>query len=230
MKLALSIIPLKQTDHLASHIITRKNVLQNLAISISHLGTIEKSVPRFIEAKEYINIALSENNKNDKPLDYASLIAILASINHGIGQHDNSIKNLEEAHAQYIQSIDIYEQKNIHALAAHEMNNLCATLSDIGKMTEKVNYLNDALLYCNSALKWRTKEKYPFNYALTKNNIGDVYTNIGWITKNMSSFELALSSFNEAMEILKTSSYYREIMETNIQDVNKKMSLLRDSP
>ncbi|MDJ1185795.1 CHAT domain-containing protein [Roseofilum casamattae] len=80
-------------------------------------------------------------------------------------------------------------------------NNLGNAYSDLGKLANTAENLEKAIAAYREALRFRTPQEYPQDYAATQNNLGTAYWNLGKLANTAENLEKAIAAYRTALTI-----------------------------
>lgn len=152
-------------------------------------GNIESQSANYDKALEYFLICLNIRDNTDS-------IQKLADIMYNIGNVHYYLKNYKKAVDYYHLSLNTR-----HAIKENELN-LVSVYNSLSQVyeSEKMNYPDSALYYYKRSLN--IVNKFP-TAELQRQNVSDLYSNLGQYYRMQSQYENALFYFNKAQEIQK---------------------------
>lgn len=88
---------------------------------------------------------------------------------------------------------------------------------------QKAKYMKIAIKAYQNALKIRTVEQFPIQYAMTQNNIGTAYSTLAEVEEKAQNCKKAIEAYQNALKILTEELYpaYNEIIVDNIENLIK---------
>ena len=168
------------------------------------LATIRNAVENLEYSKKFQMQALEICNKDTHIQEYLEIKNSIAVTYLDIAEYENTENNIAEA-LRILEEIADYDKlKEILAYAV---------LTNIGRCYEKLSNVKDqddskiclkkAIECYGYALEIVTVDKYPEEYRLVKNNLGNAYIWYSQLTEGTEEVEKALDCFNDVFEISK---------------------------
>ncbi|OYT41998.1 MAG: hypothetical protein B6U86_01340, partial [Candidatus Altiarchaeales archaeon ex4484_43] len=77
----------------------------------------------------------------------------------------------------------------------------------LAEVRNKEENLTKAIRAYEEALKIRTVEKYPVNYATTQNNLGNAYRTLAEVRNKEENLTKAIRAYEEALKIYTVEKY-----------------------
>jgi tetratricopeptide (TPR) repeat protein len=93
----------------------------------------------------------------------------------------------------------------------------------LGERESGTSHLEEAVAAYREALKERTRDRVPLDWALTQNNLGIALTNLGERVAETALLEEALASYNQALDVLTAESapHYRSMALSGLERASK---------
>jgi tetratricopeptide (TPR) repeat protein len=94
--------------------------------------------------------------------------------------------------------------------------NLGIAYNSLAEVRDKEKNLTKAIFAYKEALKIRTIEKYPIDYAMTQNNLGNAYRSFAEIRDKEENLTKAIRAYEETLKIYiveKYPLYYKKVNE-----------------
>ncbi len=159
----------------------------NLGIALSLLGERESGAARLEEAVAAYRAALTERTRERVPLYWAMTQNNLGNALSRLGEResgqDQAVRCLAEAVAAYRAALTERTQERVPLDWAMTQNNLGNVLSALGEresgQEESIRRLVGAVKAYRAALKERTRERVPLDWAMTQNNLGVTLSALG---------------------------------------------------
>lgn len=107
-----------------------------------------------------------------------------------------------------------------HGIALNDLGN---ALSILGEHESGTARLDQAVTAYREALKERTRDKVPLNWAMTQGNLGDLY--IAWFdkTNDPAHLETAQAHVQDALEVFEISApHYAGIAQGQLQQIEQR--------
>ena len=79
---------------------------------------------------------------------------------------------------------------------------------------EKANYEKSAIQSYRAALEIRTKERFPMQFAMTQNNLGNAYRTLAEVEDKAKNCKLAIQAFQAALEIYTQERFPMQLATT----------------
>lgn len=182
-------------------------VHNSLGLAYFELGLIrEKSVN--LEKSKHCQIeALKKCNRNNE-IEYSIIQNCLAVTYEHLAEinNNNVYQNLSKCIALYKNIIEKNEYTE-EKFAGFILNNLGRAFEKIATLGDEIKNWHWAIEWYEKSLDIRTVEKYPDDYAITQNNLGNVYLQLSKYESGKKKYNLttALEHYQEALEIRKES-------------------------
>ena len=112
------------------------------------------------------------------------------------------------------------------ATRAQVLDILGSALATYGEQSGQNEPLRDAVATYREALKERTREKVPLDWAMTQNNLGTALRTLGERESDLARLEEAASAFEAALFVFRVAKadYYVQTTERNLQRVQTEIS------
>jgi len=136
----------------------------------------------------------------------------------------------EEVYLEYIVELDV-EITNLDVFRAmidifSEVHDALFLLgnkaNDIGTVElEKAEFMKSAIEAYEEALKVRTLERFPIQYAMTQNNIGNAYVTLAEVENKAENCKSAIEAYAEAFKIFTKSEFpeFYPVVERNLKNL-----------
>lgn len=182
-------------------------VLNSLGLSYFELSLIREKPINLEKSKNYQIEALKKCNRNNT-FEYITIQNSLAVTYEHLAElsNDNIYQNLSKCIALYKNIIEKNEYTE-EKLAGYIFNNLGRAFEKLSILGDEIKNLYESIEWYEKSLDIRTVEKYPNDYAMTQNNLGNVYLQLSEYESGKENYNLttALEHYQEALEIRKES-------------------------
>ena len=151
----------------------------NLGNALSILGVRESNTAHLKEAIQAYREALKERTRDRVPLDWAETQNNLGAALRSLGQRESGTAYLKEAVQAYREALKEATRHRVPLIwAATQYNlgnvlyNLGNALSIFGEGESSTARLEEAVAAYREALKEQTRDRTPFDWAKTQDNLG----------------------------------------------------------
>jgi tetratricopeptide (TPR) repeat protein len=114
-------------------------------------------------------------------------------------------KDVHKIVSYYEKAIKIYEEivnfeKEV-VLKSDILKRIGDCHSKVSQYENTVGNCKLAIQAYHEALKVRTFDKFPMNYAMTQNNLGNAYATLGEVENTVGNCKLAIQAYHEALKV-----------------------------
>ena len=210
--------------------IDKENIKSEIHFDLNQASYYENT-NQFEEAIVNYNKILNKYDISYKkfPCEYAAIQSKIGDAYHGLAKLIDSETNLENAIHAYNESLKIYKIESYpiqYAMTYNNIGNVYHDLAEIQDTSQDKSDKNYKAIYAyQESLRIYAVESYPIQYAMTYNNIGNVYHDLAEIQdtsqdKSDKNYKAAYA-YQEALRIYTNESYpiqYTEI-QNNIERI-----------
>ncbi|MFQ3573439.1 MAG: hypothetical protein SNJ53_02270 [Thermodesulfovibrionales bacterium] len=171
--------------------------------------------------------ALRYYTMDKDPKTYADIHKKLADIYESFAsnskEREEILENLTRARDALKNAIFILEKERLLEDLADQMSRFADIVLKEYEHIKSDKLLKEALDYYKKAADIRTKDKYPFEYAVIKKKIGDVYKIIARVTNWSENMVNARQSYVDSLKVFTIDKYpfwYKEV-KTAMDEIDR---------
>jgi tetratricopeptide (TPR) repeat protein len=172
----------------------------NLATTLSTLGTRESGTWRLEEAVAAYRAALQERTRTSVPLDWATTMMNLGIALSRLGDREGGTARLEEAVASYQAALEEMTRAREPLDWARAQINLGNALWRLGERESGTVRLEEAVTAYRAALEEMTRARVPLQWAGIQNNLGAALQTLGERGGVTSPLGEAVVAYRAALE------------------------------
>ena len=109
-------------------------------------------------------------------------------------------------------------------------DNLGNALLRFGERESGPERLEEAVVAFREALKERTRERVPLDWAKTQNNLGTALRSLGERGSGTERLEEAVAAFREALKEVAAAPHYHSMFSSNLAKAEKLLESRRNQP
>ncbi len=157
--------------------------------------------------------------------EYREQKAVEAIVMTSINNADSLLeKNMnEEALAIYNDALKVVSSKK--DAYGHINNSRGICYYNLAIVKDKEDNLTRAIQAYEQALKIRTVEKYPVDYAMTQNNLGNAYSTLAEVRDKEANLKKAIQTYEQALKIYTLEKYplYHKVVMSNMENAKERL-------
>jgi tetratricopeptide (TPR) repeat protein len=192
-------------------------VVMGLGLAYGSLVEFNERKYNLIKAAGYLDKALSASPL-DPTLDLTRLKEEYAWVLMNLADYGNATNHLHEAIRLFEAVLPHYDETGKATESGTILNHLAVCyqkLTDVS-LNDKKDNLIKSIAILENALRKFVPEKYPQDFAMTKNNLGTSYSRLAKITDRDANVTRALLAFEAALKIYTSTAYpeeYRKVRD-----------------
>jgi tetratricopeptide (TPR) repeat protein len=202
----------------------------NLGVVLSRLGLRGGGAEPLEAAIAAFNEALKVRTRDRSPLYWAKTQENLAVAFNRLGERED----VEKAVASYVEVLKVWTREGQPFDWARTQNDLGVAYFALASFQEKTegqpDLLGKAVDAFNEALKERTRERVPLQWAVTEGNLGDALKRLAERDNQMSTLEMAARAYAEALKAFTPDAapLDHDRIQRKFQRVEKEISERKD--
>ncbi len=181
----------------------------NLGVALRALGARESGAEKLEQAVVAYREALKEYTRARVPLQWAMTQMNLGNALARLGERESGGRKLEQAVAAYREALKERTRERVPLKWAATQNNLGNALRLLGEresgLVELIRCFDEAVAAYREALKERTRERVPFDWAMTQINLGVALETLGRRESGqvelIRRLEEAVAAYHEALKV-----------------------------
>jgi len=181
------------------------NTNNNIAVAYSKLAEVEKKAQNCNRAIEACEEALKVYIMERFPMQYAGTQNNLGAAYCRLAEVEEKAENCKKAINAYEEALKVRTLELFPMQYATTQNNLGAAYSTLAeveeKVEEKIMSIKNAIEAFEAAIKIRTIQRFPIQYAMTQTNIGVAYGMLARVKDKAENCKNAIDSFNKSLNV-----------------------------
>jgi tetratricopeptide (TPR) repeat protein len=206
--------------HAALAVATREWAPRDWATTQNNLGNALKSIAErehetataiamLQQAVAAFRAALEVRTREGAPLEWAQTQSNLGNVLTRLGGRETGTETVASAVTAYTQALRVYVRERYPREWADTTNNLGGALALLGGLElaapgereRGTATLQRAVEACRAALEVRTHERFPWDWAMTQDNLGATLLVLGELESGTATLENAVAAFAEALQV-----------------------------
>lgn len=193
----------------------RSMCLMNLGVALRRLGHGMGNSQYILEAIDAFEEALRLRQRQLVPIDWAITQMNLANTYSTLFDFNRDFGLLEKAVSSYRNVIDIFYQKNLIPRLVLVKMNLGVVLAKFGFFSRNVDKIDSAISIYHDALSYWTKDKFPFDWARTNENLTEALRSRYTISGQNVDLENAIAHQRLVLEFWQQTNVLGHIDEAS---------------
>ncbi|WP_417517998.1 hypothetical protein [Minwuia sp.] len=204
-------------------------IYQNLSAAYNSLGSIylgEQALCYFLAAIKMSRACLAVYGKDRFPIKYARASINLSNSMRSIARMSRDARSIKFAkranQINYGAGLALQNSSRTDDFGM-VLNNLTVSRNQLGMLTKNVSEIEKALVSCQAALKFRTRNNTPQNWGNTQHNLAFTLMNRYVLSQEKGDFSglvEALSAVRQALEVRLFDVFPNAWLESKILEVN----------
>ncbi|MBF0462902.1 MAG: hypothetical protein HQL87_16130 [Magnetococcales bacterium] len=200
-----------------------------LGLALWQLGERETGTTRLEEAVHVFREALKEYTQDHTPLGWATAQNNLGIALRILGERESGTEKLYCARSQ-LTSIVIPAQAGIQEVQQAKWIPAYAGMTEQEVSLMPAHSIEEAMQAFREALKARTRDRVPLDWAATQNNLGLALQSLGEQENSPEKLAEAMTAYQNALEVAQASgaSYYIQMYQSNLQKLRATLAKQKD--
>jgi len=169
----------------------------------------------FVNAREILEAALTEDVREQSPADWAATQNSLGNILSALGQQQRNADLFNEAIAAFNHALEIFDQENSPLDWAATQSNLGAALQALGRQESDSKLLNQSIDAYTAALLEYSRKDTPEEWAAVMFQLGATFHTYGSLLKGNRTFQKSVVAYKNALAELDADNYALELVATH---------------
>jgi tetratricopeptide (TPR) repeat protein len=178
--------------------------LFNIGSRACNLGLV------YIEKRTYLWIAIEAyeeaiNHLNRVPIQYAAAQNNLGNAYCILADVEDKTENCKRAIEAFQEALKVRTLDKFpidYSATQNNMGNAYRRLAEVSKKTDsKAENCKRAIKAHLEALKVRTRDRFPMDYAMTQNNLGVAYQTLARVESQAENCKMAIKACQDALEV-----------------------------
>jgi tetratricopeptide (TPR) repeat protein len=214
------------------------NTQHELANVYANFSEIRDRDTYLHKAEQAYNEALSVYTKDKMPLEYASTMLNFGTIYGKFLTHSAPEKSkanyLAKSIECYTEALTVFSRKNTPFQYAKVKINLAISYANSVSIEkskkDKVKAINQAIKVLKESLRIFTKKKFPFDFAIGQNNLGNMYGMLSEYYHTETYLARSLLAYNEALAVYtkKDFQYDYAFVKHNVGCTYRRLATIID--
>ncbi len=203
----------------------------NLGNAYRTLAEIEEPASNCRAAISAYEKALTVRTPERFPMQYAMTQTNLGGAYKILAQVKDPVSNCQAAISAYEKALKVYTLERYPRYYATTQNNLGNAYRQLAEaevdVEKKVLKCRAAISAFEKALKVRTRESFPMDYAMTQNNLGNAYSTLAPVREKAAHCRMAISAFEKAIKVFTLETFPMQYAMT-LSNMGNAYSILAD--
>jgi len=169
----------------------------------------------FESLREALEVSLTDQYRDQDPLDWAEKQNCLGNILAALGQQRRDAELFERAIQCFSNALEEFRQENSPLQWAATQYNLGTASQALGRLLDATKPLKIAVdAYTNALLVW-TRDESPEDWMFTMHQLGDTFHAYGKLLKGNRQFQKSVVAYKNALAVLDADNYALELTATH---------------
>jgi len=169
----------------------------------------------FEGACEILDAALTEDVREQSPLDWAATQNSLGNILAALGQQQRNADLFNKAVASFDHALEVLNQEDSPLDWAATQSNLGTALQALGRQESDSTLLNKSIDAYTAALLEYSRKETPEEWASVMFHLGATYHTYGGLLKGNRTFQKSVVAYKNALAELDADNYALELAATH---------------
>jgi len=165
--------------------------------------------------REVLEAALTNEFREQQPLDWAEMQNRLGNILGALGQQQRDAALYEKAIVCFKSALEELTQENTPLEWATTQTNLATALQALGRQESDSKVLNSAIDAYTNALLEVSRKELPEEWALTMHQLGATFHAYGKLLQGNRTFQKSVVSFKNALAEFDADNHALELVATH---------------